>query len=66
MELPNNGRDKAPARYLSPSNEICSIRNRLHLIELLTKGTSCKPPNNSGCLPKLLVALHNLPVRLYY
>lgn len=38
VDLPNHRGDKAPARHLSPPNEIFSAWNGLHLIELLDNG----------------------------
>lgn len=39
MASSNIGRDKIPTQHLLLANEISSVRNILHLIELLSKGT---------------------------
>lgn len=43
MESPDNGRDRAPIRHLSPPKENPSARNGLHLIKLLVKEAPWNP-----------------------
>lgn len=45
MKSPNS---KAPTDISSP-NKASSTGNRLHLIELLSKGVQWKAPNSPGC-----------------
>lgn len=64
LEPPNNRGDKAPTRRLSPPNETSSARNVLQLNKLLAKRTKVEISKHSRLMPKLLVALYKLTVRL--
>lgn len=46
MDSPNNWGDQAPIRHLSSPNEVSIVRNRLHLIELLTKEVPWEPESD--------------------
>lgn len=49
MKSLNNRGDRAPTRYFASPNEGSSIRNQLHLIELLAKRISWQLNNSCSC-----------------
>lgn len=48
MQLPDNGRDKAPTRQLLLTNETSSSENGLHLMKFLAKGVPWELSNHPG------------------
>lgn len=46
MRLPNNRGDSVPTRHLLLPNKIFTVKDGLHLSELLVNGAVWKPPNN--------------------
>ena len=48
LKLSNNHRDKAPAGYLSPPNELSYTENGFHFIEFLDKGVPLEAPTIPG------------------
>lgn len=65
MEAPNNQREKASTRSLSPPSKTFQARNGPHLIEPRPKRPHrTTTPNQLGRLPRLLVALCKLMANL--
>lgn len=66
MESPHDGGDSALARYLMPPSKTFSTRNELQLVDSMAKETPWKTPSYNRLLPRLLVSLYNLLVKLLW
>lgn len=63
MESPNNKGYKIPVRHYSLPCKTSSARKGLDIIGLLAKGVSCKAPQTTQIISRILVTLHKLIIK---